>query len=104
MSEVEKLHSNANVELMKVCTGEDYDCDDIRCDECEHFLGESTWIKEYVKEVLLDGESVLPYICENNTNYKERCKNCCYLTEKDKEWFCDSQYKYCKDIEYCHEV
>lgn len=28
----------------------------------------STWIKEYVKEVLLDGESVLPYICENNTN------------------------------------
>ena len=41
---------------------------------------------------------------ENNTNYKERCKDCCYLIEKDREWFCDAKYKYCKDIEYCHEV
>lgn len=64
-----EIYRHASDELMKVCTSEDYDCDNIRCDECEHFLGEpSTWIKEYAKEVLLGGESVLPYICENNTN------------------------------------
>ena len=35
---------------------------------------------------------------------KERCKDCCYLIEKDGEWFCYPQCNYCKYIKHCHEV
>lgn len=42
--------------------------------------------------------------CENNTGYKERCKDCAYLVEKDNSWYCDEQSQYCKNIEYCHSV
>lgn len=37
-------------------------------------------------------------------DYKERCKDCAYLVEKDNKWYCDPQYQYCEDISICHEV
>ena len=30
------------------------------------------WIKDYVKWVLLDGESILPYICEKENGDKKK--------------------------------
>ena len=40
-------------------------------------------------------------------NYKEYCKDCSYLIEKNKEWHCDMFNKPCKEIEepncFCEE-
>ena len=43
---------------------------------------------------------------EIKMNYKERCKNCCYLfkfTPKG-EWCCDCYEKLCKQINVCPQV
>ena len=36
--------------------------------------------------------------------YKERCKDCTYLEERNGQWYCDSCPEYCNKIEECHEV
>lgn len=36
--------------------------------------------------------------------YKERCRDCAYLEERNEQWYCDVKCEYCHKIEVCDEV
>jgi hypothetical protein len=49
-------------------------------------------------------KTTCPHIkCAGCNDWKCRCGDCIALIEKDGEWYCDLDNKYCKDIKICGE-
>lgn len=44
-----------------------------------------------------------PDNCRHCNNYECRCDSCCYLVEKNCDWYCDKYEDYCNSIYECDE-